>query len=144
MTVSQGFQQKPATGEFCRLLPNHHSIKFGTTTQMTLQLMLTCNYHLHQSFHISIQEWPFMSVYQYIVYYKMRKSEEKKHFLEQMHGQTQCYIVHKTLRWLHNLRRICIVRNLEVVLWKVLSLIVFLQGEGYTSIVQFYQIGSFH
>ena len=42
--------------------------------------------------------------------------------------------VHKTLHWLNDLRRICIVRNLEVVLWKVLSLIVFFQGEGYTSI----------
>ena len=45
---------------------------------------------------------------------------------------------------IHNLRRICVVHNLEVVLWKVLSLIVLLHGEGHTSIVQFYQIGSFH
>ena len=84
-----------------------------------------------------------MSVYQYIVYYKMRKSKEKKNIFWNKRMVRLSYIVHKTLGWLHNLKRICIVRNLWVVMWKVLSLIVFPQGEGYTSIVQFYQIGSF-
>ena len=70
-------------------------------------------------------------MYQYIVYYKMRKSKEKKNIFWNKRMVRLSYIVHKTLGWLHNLKRICIVR------------IVFLQGEGYTSIVQFYQIGSF-